>query len=359
MSGNVYQAVPPSELTPIARYILAEEDQQDLLALQDGQAINSLGPWFPSETIDGIEVEWEESLDTPYTPAIPLRAFDTPVPEGSLPGTETKRAKMIPMGIGYKTGELDSILQRAATGADEADLMRRTAFTAIDRGMRGAINTSELLKSKLLVDAQLVVQHNGVNVSVSVGRDAANEPTSGTAWSNLAGADPHDDENAAIDVLTTNYGLQWSELIVLTNRATYNNYRRIEAVASELNTFRQLDGRLSNTEVNVVRQARDLPPIAVLDRQVMDTDGTMTYLIPNNYWMIVPRVPVGKMVWGSPASLAMSGVDIARDDRPGPVALIEESGPVPLVRRTIIDALGLPFIQAPNWTVRLDTQSGL
>ncbi len=358
--ANIYTPVPPSELTAILRYILTAEDQQEQIDAQNGR-IRSFSPWFGLVMEDGVEVEWDEALDTPYTPTAPFRSFDAPVPEGTLPGTQSKRASMIPTGIGYTVGELAILLQRISDGGNERELMLAKTDNQIRTGVVAIRNRMALAEASLVVNAGLTIDEYGVQETVTVGRDALNEITSATAWSDTANADPHDDELGAMERLENVYGLGWQDLVVVTDNPTYDHYRTIDAVASELNTNRILSGRPSRGEVNELREGRDLPPIMIMNRSIPNTNGTVTKLCPSNTWMIMPRpgVEIGKMQWGAPASLDLEGVDIAANERGGPIALIETNGTVPPRRRTVIDGLGMPYLQAPNWTVNLDTQAGL
>lgn len=358
--ANISQVVPPKELTDIARYILVEEEQQEQIDAEQGR-IRSWAPWFTPEFTDAIKVEWDEALDTPYTPTAPFRAFDTDVTEGSLPGTREKSARMLPGGLGFTMGELDILMQRVSEGADEKELMLAASDERIKRGVIAARNRQLLVQSELVVNAQLAIDEYGIQETVTVGRASANSITSATAWSNLAGADPHDDELGAMDLLEQTYGLGWDDLVVVTDLPTYQHYRTIEAVAAELNTNRVLSGRPSRAEVNELRAGRELPPILVMNRQIQNPNGTMVKLCPTNTWMIVPRpgIVIGKTEWGSPASLSLEGVNIARDERPGPVALIEESQGIPAWKRVVVDTLSMSYVQAPNWTVNIDTQAGL
>ena len=357
--AHIYTDVPPSELTAVARYILSEQERQAGLAAQDGE-ITSLLPWFPNTTQEGLEVFWEESGTESYIPGIPVRAFDAPVPEGTTPGTSSKRTEMVAMGIGYTIGEREMHARRAAQNMSMSAFLESRAMNHVERGILGANVRAELFRRDLFVNAALSIDEYGVVQPVTVGRAGGNAFSSGTAWSDTANADPHEDEYAGLAILRS-YGLSWRDVVVITNRATFNQYTKLDAVKDDMNRVRALSGRVSRGEVNELRGERDLPPISICDQVLVTPNGTETDMIPDNYWMLAPRpgIPVGATVWGTPAVLEMQDVDIAEDDRPGPVALIEESDTVPPSRRTVVDALGLPVLQAPNWTVRIDTQSGL
>lgn len=360
--SNIYQLVPPSELTEIARYILTTEDQEMRLAATDNQRITSFAPWFDMVFEDAIEVEWKEDLNTPYTPSAPFRSFDTPVPEGSLPGGTIKRAGMIPTGLGFTMGELAMLLQRVRQGGDERELMLAATDEQVRRGVIAAMNRMHLAMSDLVVGGSLTVAENGVQSTVSVGRAAQNDATAGTAWSDTANADPHGDEQALIDRLEDVYGLAWDDLVVVTDKATYNQYTGLDAVRSDIPTFRVQTGDASRNQINELRANRELPPVLILNRSIQNPNGVLTKLCPSNNWVIMPRpgISVGKMVWGAPASLDLEGVSVAAGSgNGGPVALIETNGTVPPRRRTVVDALGMPYVQAPNWTARLNTNGGL
>lgn len=363
MTGNIYQTVPPSELTDIARYILTQEEQQDLITATDNQRINSFLPWFEQTEEDAIEVSWNEDLDTPYNPMAPFRAFDTAPPEMSMPGTKSKKAEMLPLGGTFTEGELNMILQRVSDGGDERALMLDRADSKIRVGIQGCRNRLALLVADMIVGGSVTINENGVQDTVSITRDAANEidTSATTVWSDTANADPHDDELGLYDVFEQNWGLSWEDLVLVMNMAEFNHYRTINAVANELNTNRVLSGRPSRREINELRAGRDLPPILIMNTSRKDVSGTTRKYVPNGTAIVMPRpgIQIGKTVWGPPASLALEGVDIARNERPGPVALIETNGTVPPRRKLIVDALGFGFVQAPNWTGKITTNSGI
>lgn len=359
--SNIYQAVPPSELTDIARYILTEQEQQELLDSQDNQRVTSFLPWFRTEFKDAVKVSWKADLDTPYDPMVPFRAFDTPVPELSTPGTKTKEASMIPLGGGFTEGELQMLLQRISDGDNEREVMLQSSDNKIRIGVNGSRNRLALLTADMIVGGSVALDENGIVETVSIDRDAGNEITAATAWSDTANADPHDDELGLYDVLENDWGLSWEDLVVVMNRAEFNHYRTITAVANELNTNRVLSGRPSRGEVNELRAGRDLPPILIMNRSLKDVTGTTRKLVPNGNAIIMPRpgIQIGEVTWGSPGALSLEGVDIARSERAGPVALIETNGTVPPRRRLVVDAIGFGFVQAPNWTAKITTNSGI
>lgn len=352
--GYVWQNIPPARLTDILRYIVLEEDRPENL--------DTLEPYFPFETVIGQKVRWNESLDTPFTSSVPFRSFSTPMPVGKRPGRSRREAGMMPLGISYEFTEYDMLLQEAeaANATDVNSFFEPDIFKDVQRGARGALNRIELLMGNLLVSAGFTVNENGVNETIVAGRAAGNTAPAGIAWSNVGTALPHVDEQAALTVLRTTQGLTWREVEILTNRVTFEHYKTITSVRESLNSFRVLSA-VGDGDISELRGRQDLPPIRVNDREILDPNGVLQQVIPNNAWIIVPRQgleTVGKTSWGTPQSANLQGINLEGDARRGPVAYVLEEANPP-AKLTVVDAIGAPVMQAPNWTFHIQTNSGL
>ena len=350
--GYVWQDISPQELTGIARYLLLEEDRPENL--------ETLEDYFPNETVVGQRLRWRERIDKPFTTSVPFRGFSTPMPIGKRPGVSRKEAGMLPLGISFEFTEYDMLLQEALqAGTNAIDLFRPEIEDDVERGMRGAMNRAELLRGKLLAGAGFTVNENGVNETVTAGRNALNNPTASTAWS-APTADPHADERSALNRMRTSQGLTWQFLEVLTNSETYNIYQGLAAVRNSFQSFRVLSS-LGGEQVNQLRQEQNLPPIRIIDREIENPNGAMEKLVANNDWIYVPRrgtETVGKTSWGVPQAASLQGINLQGAAAQGPVAYVLEEANPPL-RLTVVDAIGVPVLQAPDWTLRLNTNAGL
>lgn len=349
-----YEGLRPDDLTAIIRYILLDEDRDPNLA--------SLDPWFPDEVIYGQKVKWRESLDKPYTTSVPFRSLSTAMPQGKRPGRTRKEAGALPLGIAYEFTEFDELLLEAyERGIPPEELFIPEIYADVQRGMRGAMNRAQILKGKLIVDAGFTVAENGVNQTLASQRDDGNQLVpAGTAWSdaNQATATPHADERAGVRYMQTTWGIPWNRLVVLTHGDTYEQYRKMQSVLDDFQSFRALSA-LGDEQINVMRSQINLPPVRVIDRQIEDPNGTMVDLIEKNAWVLtVADQPLGKTVWGTPQAAGLSTLRLVNQTARGPIAYVEEESNPP-ARNVIVDAIGLPVIQAPNWTYHIQTNAGL
>ncbi len=220
----------------------------------------------------------------------------------------------------------------------------------------------ELLRANLIVTGGFTIAENGLAETVSAGRAAGNAVSAGTAWTvaNVASADPHDDERTGLEYMEDNYGLGVDDIEILTSRPTWNRYKIFDNVREVVDSFRVMS-TVGEGHVAVVRAEQGLPDVRVFNKRVMDPNGTTTRLITDDYWVMVPKRGVGVLgetIWGVPQAANLSGLKLERDQRPGPIAYVnEESNPPALM--TVVDAMGLPIMKAPNWTYSINTNAGL
>ncbi len=351
--GYVWQDVSPQELTAIVRYILLEEDRPENL--------ETLEDYFPNNTVVGQRLKWRENLDKPFTTSVPFRGFSVSMPVGKRPGVTRREAGILPLGISFEFTEYDMLLQEALDrGATATDLFRPEIFADVERGIRGAMNRAELLRGNLVDGASFTVAENGVNETVTAGRAAANNISASINWSQIQTAQNHADERTALKRLKTSQGLTWRDLEVLCTSETMAVYRNSASVRSDFQSFRTLSA-LGDEQITLMRAEQNLPPIRTIDREIETPNGDLVNLIPNNSWIYVPRrgtQVLGETAWGTPQSASLQGINFTGAAAQGPIAyVLEETNPP--MRLNVIDAIGLPVLKAPNWTLRLNTNAGL
>lgn len=344
--ADIYDVIDPTELTELARLVLADEDRP----------VNEfrLDQWFPAVLTDTIEFSWGRGTTRSYTQAAPFRAFSTGPRYGTRPGRMETTGQMPPISMAYLMTELDMLRNRElAQGGERARaVLESDVFADVVRGIKAIENRMEKVRADLLVDGSSTISENGIQLTLDAGRDAGREDTVGTVWSDTANATPMNDEETALDVLRDDEGLGPADLVVITNRATWREYKATDQVRNAYPSFRVLD-TISVAAANEVRQDNDFPEVVVYDAMV-DTGSGPTKLIPDGKWLFVPRsIPIGDTQYGVPASADLPEISLEQDNRPGPVAyMTREVGP-PLNINTVVDALGVPVLKDPDATFAL------
>lgn len=344
--ADIYDLIDPVELTEIARLALADEDRPE--------NVFRLGQWFPNVLVDQIEFRASRGTTRAYTDSTPFRAFTTPPRIMSRPGRVSVRGEMPPLSNEFILTELDRIRQREAVGQGgiAADAVRGDVFADIVNGIKSMDNTMERVRSDLLVNGTAVLNANGVNLTVDVGRAAGRSSTVATAWSNVATATPMTDEETVLDTMSDDEGLGPDDLVAVMNRATWREYKATDQVREAWPSVRVLD-TISVAAANEVRQDNDFPPVVVYNAQVKDEANSVRRVIPDGKVLYLPRtIPLGQTQWGVPAVADEPEIALERDDRPGPVAFMTRQLK-PLVVSTVVDALGFPVFLDPDATYAL------
>lgn len=343
--AHLYSDIDPAMLTAVARGIIAEEDR----------AVNtqSLTPWFPSLETSSIRYELPTGTTRTFTEAAPYRAFDTPAPVGDRPGRGWAQGRLAPISMKYILGEEDQINIRqmvaAGTGIGELD----DILDDVARGVRAIINRNQLAMSELIVDGNLTLNERGMQLTYDPGRNANRESTlaGGAAWDQPTTATPFANERAALAVLKA-YGLEWSDLYVLTNQATWDAYSAIDEVVDTYNSVRVLP-RLSEEQVVEVRSMHRLPEVLVNDSSIRSYGAVASAkVIPDGAWLYVPKFPIGRSQYAPTVAATSGKVPLSNTAAPGVVAYVmDEADPISL--ETVVDAITIPTMTEPDATYSL------
>ena len=131
-----------------------------------------------------------------------------------------------------------------------------------------------------------------------------------------------------------------------------------DSVRSDFQSYRSLS-TLGEEQMTTMRRELNLPPIRIMDREIEDPNGVMQPLIAHNAWVYAPRGrAIGDNQWGRSQAANLSNLDLRANQGTGPVAyVLEEANP--MARNTIVDAMNMPVMKAPNWTYHLQTNAGI
>lgn len=346
MAGVIAHEFDPAYLTALAREILADEDRPANMP--------RLNDWFPASGIDSNEFRWDRGTTATYTEAAPFRTWDVPARLGTRPGRTIARGEMPPISIEYLQREVDIMAARelAKQGTDfSPEDVGLTAEADIRRGIKAIFNRMWIVMADLLMNGTASITDQQMGLTLDSQRAVGRETTVGTAWSVTATATPMTDEETMLDTLQDEEGLGPQDLVVLTNRDTWREYKATDQVRNAYPSFRVLD-TLSVAAANEVRLDNDFPEVVLVDAQVRQWGGTLRKVITDGKWVLVPKNSrVGETVYGVPA-VVDAGIELEADDRPGPVAYATTQVN-PVKTELIVDAIGLPLLKDPDATACL------
>jgi hypothetical protein len=344
--AGLFDAFDPVLLTGLARLILADEDRP--------QNMPRLNNWFPAQTVDSTDFKWDRGTTQTYTESAPFRTWDVPARLGTRPGRTIARGEMPPISIEYIQREFDILMARqlAAAGAEfSPEDVGLTAQQDIRRGIRAIFNRMWVVMGDLLMNGTSTITDQQMNLVLDSQRVAGRETTVGTVWSDTANAVPMTDEEAMLDTLQDEEGLGPQDLVVLTNRDTWREYKATDQVRNASPTVRVLD-TLSVAAANEVRADNDFPEVVIIDAQVKPWGAATRKVITDGKWVFVPKNDVvGTTVYGTPAVVDL-GIELAADDRPGPVAYVTTKVN-PAKVELVVDAIGVPLLTNPDVTACL------
>ena len=349
--ANFYNALPAKELTEFTRLLLAAEDFP--------QNQGSLRRWFPPELNETIKYRFRTGTNRSYTAAAPFRGFDTPSPIGTRPGRGRVEGQLAPISMQFPLRELDILEQQAMerAGAEFAEMLRGDVYDDVEAGMRAIMNRFELVYRDFLVSGLAVINDRNLQLVIDPGRSAGRASTVAIGWgTNPTTAVPITNERAVVSTMKNGEGMSASDLVVLTNEATWAKWCATTQVRDAYQSNRTL-GILSEEQGRQVRRELSLPDVEIIDRIIAPLSGVPEQLIPDNYWLYVPKTQaIGTTQFGVPAMASNPKLDIVRDDRPGPLAYqtIEEGEPYGIT--THVQALGVPVMQDPDSTYALDVE---
>lgn len=344
--ANIAVEFDPARLTEIARQALAREDRP----------INQprVNLWFPAFTVDSSEFEWRTGTTLDYTEAAPFRTLDVPAMLGTRPGATIARGEMPPISIEYIQREFDIMQARElASGGTEfsPEDVGLTATADIARGIRAIRNRMWTIQADLLMNGSASISDRGLDLTLDSNRNVNRSTTVGIPWSNSATAVPFSDEETMLDTLLDDTGLGPSDLIVLATRESWREYKRCQQVRDAWPTVRSL-ATLPSEAVNELRRDHDLPDVMLIDAQTKSLGGTTRKVISDGKWVYVPKsAPVGQTIYGTPAVVDLA-IDLAADNRPGPVAYVTSSVN-PAKVEVVVDAVGVPLLKDPDATACL------
>lgn len=294
---------------------------------------------FPANTINDLDFEYFRGAQNLPVMA-QVQAFGAEASIADRDTLSTVKGSLPPIKRKIPVNERDIIkLQAPRTGTNEVDEAIRSIYNDTDN-MIDAVNARiEWMRMQALATGQIVLNENGVILSVDYGVPAGNKETlTGTAlWSDTANADPIADMIRWRDYLIDTYGVAPERSLTSTRQIGYllQNQKIRELVHGRATGA--VAPAISQAQLNQLLQTEGLPPIAAYDLQVRSqaADGTKTNvkLFPANKFVMMPGGPLGETLYGPTAeALALAGDgDIEMSQVAGIVAVVYKEKEPPAI----------------------------
>lgn len=337
----IYDLADPQELLGFVRGIQQEQETNRF----------ALAQFLPNNDIDDIEYRVTRGQLQDEDTAV-IRAWDTESPIGGRQGISRIMGELPPMSKKYRVGEEERLRRRALETGSTAQLVA-AIYDDAAKGARSIAGRIERLRGEAFYKGKLEINENGVVQTVDFERDTDHDQTAAAAWS-----------GSSVEAITEE--LEWLEIyrdtngidpaLALTSNAVVvalslnDQYRSFAAVNGITPAF------LSINQINQVRAAYNLPPIARYDVKVR-VDGVQERVIPEQYFIFMPPAgePLGATFLGTTAeSLELQEArQIAGDQAPGLVAVVEKTFD-PVATWTKVAGIALPVLINPDLTLAAD-----
>ena len=335
----IWDGINPVELTGYVRAALADRPQNQF----------EMERWLPNEQVVDLEYRFNAGGQG-LVDAATFRTFDAESPIGSRPATIRKSGELPPISRKIRLGEYDRLRLRNAT-----DEIRNSVFNDAARMMNSIRGRLELARGEALWSGQVVLNENGVTATVSFGRAGGHSVAPGILWSTVASAVPLTNELAWIDTYVASNGVRPGVAVVSSTIMSYLMQNAEYRALVGRNGF--VPNRVSQTEVNNIRNDYGLPPLFVYDAQV-SVNGAATRVIPADKFLYLPAPgstegsELGATLYGVTAeALELDG--LAGSDEAGITAVaMKDFDPVAIWTKAA--AVALPVVANPNLTFVAD-----
>lgn len=341
----------PEEAVKLSRITLADFELN---------SEESLASYLPSQEVDDIEYAIDLLDQQEQVVVANWRAFGGAVTSERWGKGGSASGEFMALGRNYVVDEK----QRLRARADAKNAIAREVSDFIVRGTTAVAKQINLQRANALVHGKLELQGSGgLRETVDFGRREDFTTTAPQLWS-----DPDADPIAYLVELVEQYeeenGFVPKEILMPT-KVKRNLYTHPKVI---LNSTRdQLAVRATNSEVDTLLDQFDLPPIRTVSAvqyrvDDLDTGGVKNqYLFPQDSIILTAGAgnagdpgssPFGKTFWGPTVSAELPEFNLRGSelDVPGIVAGVFNNG-FPFNQETIIDALAMPVVFRPNYTL--------
>ena len=323
----------PDSLSGFARMSLEERPENQLV----------LEGWFPNAT--DVSTSWssDQGSTEDFTAMASHRAFDTPSRISGRPGSKRIQGALPPIGDQKILLESEiHALQQGNISQASVDVI----FNDVEALTYAVRNRKELERAQLLETGKVNIQdENGLWLEADFDRKAARTATAATMWTDVA-SPALAEEKAFCDLVKTDEGEEFAT--VLMDPALISN---LGVNTGYLNASRDARAptQIALDEINEIRGRYGLPMIVESSAKVRGLNGVVAPILNVKKAFYLPGRPVGQTRWGRPVIAGEPNIEI-ESNTGGPVVYLERSGSVPVHYATVIDALAMAVLAAPNVT---------
>lgn len=327
--------VTPDELTAFVRTIPAPFSE-------------ALETILPSRTVPTNTINIAELQLTNRTAQ--FRAFDARLHVSQRDSSIMREVKLPPLSTSIGVGELERLqLAFAQTGGTNRKAIANAMYNDAEKLVKEMHSRMELARGDLLTDGKFTLTNEGgLTMEADFGVPAGNLVTAATVWSNPA-ALIIQELTAWTQAYTDLNGTPPTGMLLSTQ--AMNALLRNNEIRSLAATVAGAPALVARAQVVNVLDAYSLPPIAnVYDYSVND-NGVDKKVIPANR-VIFFSDNIGYTAWGLSATalelVNSAKVDLAFEDAPGIVGIVDLASHPPYRKTTFVDAVGMPVLQQPK-----------
>ena len=332
----ILDLVDPQELVGYVRGFQEEQENNQF----------RLSAYLPNDNIDDIEYRITSgALRMPD--AAMVRAWDTESPIGSRQGLRRLFGELPPISKKIRLGEEERLRKRKIETGSNAAIVNAIYDDAANMTL-SVLSRIEMMRGEVLETGKVVINENGVLMTVDYGRKAGHTATAATKW-DQAGSDP------VIDMTT------WVQAYIDTNgQAPVQGLTSTKVINSLISNAKMRDysgrggfvpGRITAVEAQQVFADFNLPPLVAYDSKVR-VNGVQTRITNEKKITFVgPQGSMGGTLFGTTAeSLVLQEARaIAGADAPGLVATVHAQDD-PVSTWTKVAGIALPTLTTPDLT---------
>lgn len=321
----------------------------------------SLAPYLPSQEVDDIEYAIDVLDANDEIVVANWRAFGGAVTSEVWGKGGKAYGEFMPLGRNYIVDEKQRLRQRK----DAKNAIAREASDFIIRGTKAVAKEINVQRANALVHGKLFIQGSGgMRQTVDFGRREDFNTTAPQLFTDPA-ADPIGYLTDLVDMYEDENGFAPKEFLMTSRvkRALYTHPKVVLDASRD-----ELAVRAKSGEVDSLLDQFELPPIKTIGNSQYRKDNLDTGQVESHYLLPQDSIilsagsgdaadplssPFGRTFWGPTVSAELPEFGLQNSgglDVPGIVAAIYDQG-WPFNREVIIDALAMPVVFNPNYTL--------
>ncbi|MDD2326431.1 MAG: major capsid protein [Alphaproteobacteria bacterium] len=340
----------------------AVELSRKTLAQFELESDESLAAYMPSQEVDDIEYAIDLLDATDQVVVANWRAFGGATTSEVWGKGGSARGEFMPLARNYVVDEKQRLRQRA----DAKNAISREASDFIVRGTQAVAKEINVQRGKALAYGRLELQGSGnLREIVDFGRKPEFTAVAALLFTDPT-ADPIEIISTYVDMYEIENGFRPTEMLMSSKvkRTIYSHPKVVLTATANPDKV-----RATNAEVDYLFDQFDLPPIKTISASQYRKDNLETATVEQHYLLPQDSIiftagsgdaadplssPYGRTFWGPTVSgeLPEFGLTSGGLDVPGIVAAVYDNG-WPFNREVIIDALAMPVVFKPNYTLTL------